>query len=130
RDEISSLCKKVDGMIFLSLPVTAREEDIVFLKSIFAQNDNLGLVANNYYALSLLPKEKVIVGSGMNVVNSYAVKFYVDNGYNKIILSPELDERRVASSGGMLFAPEKFYPEYMNFAHCPVKEHFAGNCGN
>lgn len=130
RDEISSLCKKVDGIIFLSLPVMAREEDIVFLKSIFAQNDNLGLVANNYYALSLLPKEKMIIGSDMNVVNSYAVKFYVDNGYNKIILSPELDDRRVASSGGMLFAPEKFYPEYMNFAHCPVKEHLGGNCGN
>ena len=29
-----------------------------------------------------------------------------------------------------MFAPQKFYPEYMNFAHCPVKEHFAGNCGN
>lgn len=130
RDEISSLCKKVDGMIFLSLPVIAREEDINLLKSIFAQNDNLGLVANNYYALSLLPKEKVIVGSGMNVVNSYAVKFYVEHGYNKIILSPEVDQRRVASSGGKLFAPQKFYPEYMNFAHCPVKEHFGGNCGN
>lgn len=130
KEKISSLCKKVKGMIFLSLPVMAKEEDILFLKSIFSQNDNLGLVANNYYALSLLPKEKVIVGMGMNVVNSYAVKFYVEHGYNKIILSPEVDQRRVASSGGKLFAPQKFYPEYMNFAHCPVKEHFGGNCGN
>lgn len=116
--------------IFLSLPVFATEKEVEKIKEILKKHPKLGVYANNYYALNLTQKNKTIIGDNMNILNSYSVNFYAQKGYENIVLSKEnFNLSNVKNSGANLIYLEKFYPEYMNFAHCPVKEHIGGNCG-
>lgn len=123
--------KYKDYNIYISLPIIASENEVKCVKKILEMCSNWGIVANNYYALELCSKEKTIIGEGLNVFNSYAVKFYADQGYTKIILSNELDDQQnIDNCRADLFYYQKFYPEYMNFKHCPVKENVGGDCAH
>lgn len=65
------------------------EYEINFIKKIINACPNWGIYANNYYALELANKDKIIIGNNMNVYNSYAVKYYSMLGYKNIVLSVE-----------------------------------------
>lgn len=115
--------------IFLSTPVFATEKEVEKLKELLKKFPNLGIYANNYYALNLTDKNRTIIGDNLNIFNSFSVKFYAENGYKNIVLSKEnLDLSKINNCGINLIYLEKFYPELMNFAHCPIKEHLNGKC--
>ena len=68
-------CEMLKVNAFLDLPNFALESDIKLLKSII-DNTNIGVIANNYYALFL--SDNVVIGGGSVVVkdipgNSVAV---------------------------------------------------------
>lgn len=130
--EIKSFCKKFpDCLLYLDMPVLISKQDYDVVKLLLNEISNLGIVANNYYALEMTDRNKTIVGVNMNVYNSYAVKFYVDNGFKDIIMTQErIDFESIKNSGANLFMLEEYYPEYMFFKHCPIKEHLGGNCLN
>lgn len=130
--EIKSFCKKFpDCLLYLDMPVLISKQDYDVTKLLLNEISNLGIVANNYYALEMTDRNKTIVGVNMNVYNSYAVKFYVDNGFKDIIMTQEkIDYESIKNSGANLFMLEEYYPEYMFFKHCPIKEHLGGNCLN
>jgi len=127
KDEIISLCKRMNQMIFLETPVFAENQDIQFLKELLASVDNLGIVANNYYALTLTDPDKIIIGSELNVYNSYSIEFYKGLGFNKIILSKE-NVLNLNNREGVFVNSLK--ENLIYFKHCPIKEHIGGNCGN
>lgn len=115
--------------IYLSLPVMIIESELKILKNILSYCKNWGIVANNYYALELRDRSKTIIGSNMNVFNSYAVKYYAEQGYNDIILSKEdFDIETIKNSSANLYCLSSYYPEYMYFRHCPYKEHLQSRC--
>ena len=92
-----------------------------------ASVDNLGIVANNYYALTLTDPDKIIIGSELNVYNSYSIEFYKGLGFNKIILSKE-NVLNLNNREGVFVNSLK--ENLIYFKHCPIKEHIGGNCGN
>lgn len=122
--------KYKDLNVFVSLPIIASSREVDVLKDIMEACPNWGVVANNYYALNIIQKEKTIIGEGLNVFNSYAVKFYSELGFDKIIISIEIENDNIKNNGVCLFYYQSFYPEYMNFRHCPIKENVGGNCAN
>ena len=132
KNEISSFCQKHKRQtLFLDLPVIATKEDVLLFQDILKDNENLGVVANNYYALALTDRSKTIIGSEMNVFSSYAVAFYISQGFDKIVLSKEaLDLSKIHSQGAELFVQTKVKHKLMHFKHCPIKEHIGGDCGH
>ena len=113
--------------VYLSLPAMAGEGEVKKIKEVLSIG--YGVYANNYYALELLPRQKTIIGSNMNVTNSFAVLHYSNQGFKDIVLSIEnFDIDHIQSCGARLFALCDYRPEYMIFRHCPVKEHIGGNC--
>ena len=123
--------KYKDLNVYISLPIIASEGEVEELRRIIDKCKNWGVVANNYYALELTDKDKTIIGEGLNVFNSYAVKFYIEQGYNKIIINNEVQsDQEILSCGGELMFYKSYYPEYMNFKHCPVKNNIGGDCSN
>ena len=95
-------CRTMDAKPYLDLPNYATEEDIAVLKEIIAKT-NVGVVANNYYALGL--SENVLVGDAMNVYNGYTAA---------ALGSP------IVSNG----------VPYMTLRHCPMQAHVGGDCAH
>ncbi len=117
--------------IYLVTPVFATEKEVKKIKEILIKFPKLGIYANNYYALNLTCKNKTIVGANLNVFNSFSVNFYSSQGFENIVLTKEnLDLAEIKNSGSNLIYFASYYPEYMNFAHCPIKEHVGGNCSS
>lgn len=131
-NEIAQFCNKYPNVIvYLSLPVIANQNMIKSLKNLYNNVDNLGVVANNYYAFSFTSPEKTIVGSEMNVVNSFAVEYYLSRGYDKIILSKEnFDFSQIKNGNAQLFIETNVSKSLMHFKHCPFKENLGGDCEN
>ena len=116
-------------IIYLDCPVMATSEEITYIRSILSSCDNLGVYASNYYALTLCDREKTIVSSEMNVVNNYSLAFYQNQGFNKVVISKENFDFGNLSFDGELFK-EDIAQRLIYFRHCPIKEHFGGNCNN
>ena len=116
-------------MIFLDTPVYAEKKEIDFLKDIISASDNIGVVANNYYALGLTTPDKTIIGSEMNVVNSHSINLYKSLGYSKIILNKEKFFKLDVNDKRGLFMHACVNEKLIYFKHCPIKEHIGGNCG-
>lgn len=115
--------------IYISFPILTNKNEIEIYKQILAKCANWGVYANNYYAFSLTDKEKTIVGANMNICNSYSIKFYSEIGYKNVVISNEdFAATNLQNSGINLYCFENFYPEYMYFRHCPLKEHFGSSC--
>ena len=129
-DKIVEQYKKYsDYMVYISPPVMANKSEIDKIRDILSKCPNWGVVANNYYALSLKSADKTIIGSNLNVYNSYAVKYYAERGYKHIILSIE-EHPYIKNCGVNLYCFKDYYPEYMYFRHCPFKEHLHSTCSN
>lgn len=131
KEEIISFCKENQNLlIYLDTPPVANKYDIKYLKEIVDDCENLGVVANNYYALSFKMPSQTIIGSELNVFNSLSIEFYKSQGYDKIILSKEpIAEFDIKNKSG-LFMNENFNERLIYFKHCPIKEHIGGDCGN
>lgn len=123
--------KYYDYNIFISFPIITNSEEVLLIKKILTYCKNWGIYANNYYVFTLTDPNKIMVGSNMNIYNSYSVMFYKNLGIKNIVLSIEnIENNLIKNNGTNLFAFEKFYPEYMYFKHCPLKEHFASKCNS
>lgn len=131
-DNIDLLYQKFKNLnVYLSLPVMATAQEIEKIKDVLNSCKNWGVYANNYYALNLVSPSKTIIGTNLNVYNSYAVKYYIDKGYKNIVLTQEeVDLNNIQNNGANLFAFAEYYPEYMYFRHCPYKEHLSSTCQN
>lgn len=128
--KIIDFCKGFEGMLYLDTPIYAEEGDIKILKTLLSACDNLGLVANNYYCLTLTEPSKVIIGSELNVYNSLSVRFYQKLGYKNIILSKEDFGALSLKDKTGLFLHQNVKEKLIYFKHCPVKEHLGGDCSN
>lgn len=124
---VNTYQKYKDYNVFIYLPIMATKSEIEKIQEILSKCPNWGVVANNYYALSLVGKDKTIIGSNLNVYNSFAVKYYADKGYKHIILSIE-KHSYIKNCGVNLYCYSKYYPQYMYFRHCPYKEHLKSLC--
>jgi len=130
KKEIFEFCKvNKDKIIYLDTPVIVSRADVEFFKDLFELCSNLGVYANNYYCFALTIPQKTIISPEMNVFNSYAIDFYLKQGYNKIVLSKEnfnFDE--INSQNAEIFMINQIRQKLMYFKHCPIKEHIGGNC--
>ncbi len=131
EDEIIYLAENFrEKNVFLDMPLIATYADLLFFKKIFEKYKNFGIYATNYYALNMLEKSKIIIGSELNVFNSYAVDFYLSQGYDKIVLSKEnFDFENIKGENAKLFIDTR-KPRLIYFKHCPIKEHIGGDCNN
>ena len=114
---------------FLDLPIFATEKDLIFIKNLL-KNTDLGIVANNYYSINLLPPEKIILGMGLNIFNNYIIDFYSKLGFKNIVLSRELKSYELDgfTTNQSIFAFSCGRDEYMTLKSCPFKEHIGGSC--
>ena len=101
-------CSKLNKIAYLDTPNFALKKDIEMLKNII-NTTNIGIVANNYYALNLT--NNFVVGAALNVFNSVSA-----NVLNKPVISAE----------SIAFSQTK-YP-YMTLRHCPLKSHINASC--
>ena len=103
-------CEKLKANAFLDLPNFALESDIKLLKSII-DTLKIGVVANNYYALSL--GDNVIIGGGLNVYNSVAA-----SEFHAPVVCVESN-----------IAPHIQFP-LMTLRSCPFKCNLGATCNN
>ncbi len=130
-EDIKAVCQHFKGEnIFLDMPLIATKEDITMLSQILDALPNLGVYATNYYALMMKSPSQTIIGSELNVLNSYAIDFYLKKGFKNIVLSKEdFDYENLMAEDGQLFIDNR-KPRLIYFKHCPIKEHFGGNCSS
>ena len=102
------LCKSEGKTPYLDTPNFALSEDITLLKGIISAT-GIGVVVNNYYALTLT--DNFIVGAGLNVYNSYSA-----SELDKPFFSAESDA----------FKRQNF--AYMTLRHCPLKCILSSSC--
>ena len=101
-------CNELGKKAYLDTPNFALEKDIELLKDI-VQKTGVGIVANNYYALTL--SKDLIIGAGLNVYNSYTAGLY---GLPFITAESEIGQR------------VDYY--YMTLRHCPMKNLLNAKC--
>ena len=106
--EFVSKCLSQAKTPYLDAPNFALGKDVELIKNV-VQNTNIGVVANNYYALGIT--EKTVIGAGLNVYNTVSV-----NALNYPSLSAESD------------IVENYKFPYMTLRHCPIKSHVGGSC--
>ncbi len=106
--EFMSVCERQGKSPYLDTPPFALEKDIQIINNIVNQT-NIGIVANNYYALNLT--ENVIIGAGLNVYNSVTANVF---SYPVICAESKIAERID-------------FP-YMTLRHCPMKSHLGATC--
>ncbi len=104
------IIKKQNRVGYLDLPNFALSEDIEFFIKVLSKT-NLGIVANNYYALTFNADK--IIGWGLNVYNNYTA-----NIFNLPLITAE------SQIGKQVTAP------YMTLRHCPIKHLYNCDCGS
>ncbi len=109
-EAFTTKCKQQFKKPYLNTPNFALEADINLLKDI-VEKTGVGIVANNYYALTF--NAPIIIGGGLNVYNNVTAHLY-----GKPIL---VAEGNVAT---------KVNFPYMTLRHCPLKNHAGANCAN
>ncbi len=106
--EFKNRCVKLGCKPYLDTPNFALEKDVELLKNII-KNCQIGIVANNYYALNLT--DDVIVGAGLNVYNNFTA---FELGKEFFVAEGDLAKRVDFS--------------YMTLRHCPMKNLLGANC--
>ncbi len=101
-------CVKEGKKPYLDTPNFALEKDIELLKRII-NNCEIGIIANNYYALNLC--DNVIIGAGLNVYNNFTA-FELEKEF--FVAESDIAKR-------VDFA-------YMTLRHCPMKNLLKANC--
>ncbi len=103
-------CVELGVKPYLDTPNFALEDDIKLLKSI-VKNCQIGIVANNYYALDF--DCEIIIGAGLNVYNNFTAF--------------ELEKEFFVAEGDMA---KRIDFAYMTLRHCPIKNLLKGSCEN
>lgn len=117
-------------VIYIKLPVFASKNTINSIKMqldmAIKNNENIGIFADNYYALELAHEYilPVIIGFNVNLANDYAVKSLNANNY---CMSIELNKDE-SLTNGFTYVYGKF--PVMTFLHCPYKNIFKWDCNN
>ncbi len=101
-------CDKLNKVGYLDLPNFALYDDIKLLREII-EKTKIGIVANNYYALSF--DTDIIIGAGLNVYNSVSA-----HEFGLFVVTAESD---IAS---------KINFPYMALRHCPFKCDLGATC--
>ena len=105
--------------IYLDLPKVLRKEDFEVVENLISNfsKDQIGIVANNIYALMFLEKGyDVIGGVYLNIANCFTAKFLNSLGVNYFVKSFEHFANDFAN--GLNFVGK---PALMTFCHCPYK---------
>lgn len=108
-NEFVKNCNSQGVKAYLDLPNFASEKDVKILKEI-VEKTKIGIIANNYYALTF-DCDDIVIGAGLNVYNSYTARFH-----GKRVLSAESDH----------FTRIDF--PVMTLKHCPIKSHLNCDC--
>ncbi len=125
---LESARKLGDAKVFLRLPPQADGQDVKLLDGILTECRFDGVMAENYFAITLAEKHGLEVFSGglLNVYNSRAATV-LPQGY--LMPSIELNANEILKtfgSGVFVYAYGKM--PLMNFKHCPVKAVYGGDC--
>lgn len=115
------LTKISDSDVYLNLPIIATFKDMKIIKSALKNYPTVGIVANNYYALTF-KNRKIIAGTGLNAYNDYTVNALKNAGATIVLSSIEERLESAISTTGS--------PVVMTFAHCPYKVVTGFNCNN
>ena len=107
-EKVVSLADRQGKNVYLSTPNFALKGDIELIKQIIKRT-GVGVVANNYYALSLT--DKTVIGGGLNVFNSVVAEYY---GLPVMVAEDGVLDR------------EDF--AVMTLRHCPMKAHLNAEC--
>ena len=99
--EFKNECEKQGKKAYLDIPNFTTEKDLKIIKEI-VEKTAIGVVANNYFALSL--SADTVAGGGLNVYNSYSA-----NELNLPVISAESD------------VGERVDFPVMTLRHCPIK---------
>ena len=108
--KLKTKCDEQNKTLYLDTPNFATAQDIQLLNDII-NTTKVGIVANNYYALTF--DTNIVIGAGLNVYNNYTASIY-----NLPLFSAE------GSVGTKINFP------YMTLRHCPFKSHMHANCNN
>ena len=95
-------CRASAAKPYLDMPIFAEARDLRLLRDILRET-GVGVVANNYYALTL--STDVLVGDALNVANGAAAAAL---GYSSV-------------ANGV---------PYMTLRHCPIRAHVGGDCAH
>lgn len=101
-------CKKSGKIAYLDTPNFALKNDIELLKKIIKKT-GIGVVANNYYALTL--SDNLVIGAGLNVYNSFTAF--------------ELKKPFFTAESNL---GERIDCAYMTLRHCPMKNLLNASC--
>lgn len=101
-------CKKLGKIAYLDTPNFALKNDIELLKKIIKKT-GVGVVANNYYALTL--SDNLVIGAGLNVYNSFTAF--------------ELKKPFFTAESNL---GERIDCAYMTLRHCPMKNLLNASC--
>lgn len=121
---------KSSAKTFLRLPPQADGKDIALFKRILDSCAFDGVMAENYYALTLAEKygKKVFLGGLLNVYNLTALNAF---SCDYFMPSAELSAKEISAvfgSGAFVYAYGRM--PLMNFKHCPVKALYGSDCKN
>ncbi len=121
--KIKAVMSKAKGKKYLNLPVVANLKDMEVLDNLIKEIDFDGVVANNIYGLAFDAKE-IIAGTGLNIINDYAVAFINAYGVNKYIRSIEKYLAK-GQNGGSGYSGKA---AFMTMCHCTYKVNYGNDC--
>ena len=114
--------------VYVNLPIVATKLEVEYLDNLLKHlldtaGLNIGVVANNYYALKYVNDYPVIAGIGLNVYNKYTFNALLTLGVKDCINSIELS----SNLGGLIYSGN---PALMTLCHCPYKVSKNSTCDN
>jgi len=131
-DLINKLCLKYN--VFIELPnIYKKDLNINFSKYTKIK----GIVISNIGHLNLIndikekmPNIEIHANYSLNVFNNYTFEYLLDNGVNKVSISPELNEKEINSFNHLEHSIVECYGRIkcMTIGHCIVKD--CSNCPN
>ncbi|MGN1295535.1 MAG: U32 family peptidase, partial [Bacilli bacterium] len=133
----SSLCKEIEKLkkehiahIGINVPLILEEKDYVELDKVIDKNPFIYLLASNIGVLSYIDKGvKVIAFCYLNIISSYAKMSYFNLGVCGVVMSLETS-KKVLDINTDTYYYSLGYNTLMNFAHCPYKTIYGGECSS
>ena len=107
--------------VYLNLPIIATSKDLAVVKNVLEKHKEVGIVANNYYALTFNGR-RIIAGTGLNAYNDYTVNALKKAGAEIVLSSIEEQLSSAHHLAGN--------PAVMTFTHCPYKVVTGKNCND
>jgi len=122
EEQIEKILSMADGApCYLRLPKIAREADLKSIQKTLSAFANIGIFADNLYAVQLARESKhpYIAGFGLNIFNTESAALFFDAD----LVCASIEE---PTCGDVVFAGGKI--PLMSFAHCPVSVAYSRRC--